>query len=189
LEPVKLDYEPDPLWTKILSELRTLEQTFRMRSRSIGYRSENGMLCIYKGYGPAVEGYQPSTVWIVEAYYNVKGTIETRIDGPFEDNDDAYWLEVAEHDKTRVALVTPEYQHFVVVSDSAQPNGGMGGAEYRIVITNDSDAEYMQAANLQIEDCSYDGEDWYLLTTHNLWGQGVIPPKHRHLFQVNCKVL
>jgi len=137
------------------------------------------------------------SLYIIRAYENtVKfrgelGAIIVEVDGPYEDAADEYWIEQSKNRED--AIVTEDWVHRRVHKDDpkavAAGGGGHGGAKFRFVIMSDEQAERFEAQGLKVEDYNHDGEDWYLLTTHNCWYQGVIPRKHRHLFEVNAKMV
>jgi len=92
------------------------------------------------------------------------------------------------------ALITPEYMHYTVHKDSANPGqgDGFGGAEFRIELLLSTAYWDLEKLGFRVKilgDALDAGTDRYILETQNLWQQGTIPERHRHLFTPNCRIL
>jgi hypothetical protein len=202
-----LNTQDDPLWDACLAKVKEMERKgWRMASRSAAYHSQQGprkepvpRLCIFKAYAPGDAEMAISYVFEIEAWYSShyqhKGEIEVQIKGPYEDSHDHYWLGMhrADNDPKGLQLwiVTPDYCHYTISKDSRNPGqgDGYGGRLFAFAITSDESAERMTKAGLKISDYNHDGEDWYKLESRNVWLQGFIPPKHRHLWTPNAEIV
>jgi hypothetical protein len=162
-----------------------LNLKYAMIERSSPFYTTKSCLIVYKGYGDTQEGeedYFPKYVWIIEVSEEDEGRIHTKLSGPFEDSDDDYWLEQREHDNDRAHLVTQDWYHFLVRPDGEEPVG-YEGQEFKFRLRSTNLYLNLKDAGLNVE---RNVERQYVLTTRNLWSQGIIPPKHRHLWVPNC---
>jgi len=197
----------NPLWQACLDKVEEMQREgWVMSTRSSSYISESGprdadselwsRMCIFKAYAPGDKEMAVAYVFQITAshgrYYQDRGAIQVRVEGPYEDSHDAYWLEQREHDNDpkRCWIVTPNYVHYVVAKDRADhhDSAGYAGQLFTFVIKSDEMAERMKAAGLKVSDYNHDDEDWYKLETRNLWHQGYIPQKHRHLWTPNAMI-
>jgi hypothetical protein len=193
-----MNAKPDPLWAAIIAECRELERKYPMAMRGTGWWRLEGddkkVACqtIYKGYGEPIDGYRPTYVFIVEAYYNHNKSLVTKLDGPYEDSHDEYWIGMRRGDNDRPYIVTHDWVHETISKDSPNPGqgDGFGGREFKLELLNKETAERFKKAGLKVEFTPNDEDpSGAILTTRNRWHQGVIPPKHRHLWTPNAKHL
>jgi hypothetical protein len=125
--------------------------------------------------------------------------IGVKVDGPYEDADDEYWIAMAKRDGAAGnAIITEDWVHRTASKDDpkavAAGGGGHGGAEFRFMLLDAHDFNRLRQLGLDVEYQSIKGDhdfehSGYMLTTHNCWYQGMIPQKHRHLFKVNAKMV
>ena len=173
-------------WEAILEkvdEICSIEGGYRMVSRSVAYKSRDGLFCVLKA-DKRDEDDGTSNVFHITMY---DGTI--CVDGPFTDSKDEYWLaQVGRSD----AIITPDWVHRTVRRDTRDSDfAGHGGAEFRFefLVPGDHGAFTRQGLKVLLsgeEDNDLDGP---VLVTRNCWYQGKIPPKHRHLFKVNAEMV
>lgn len=204
----------NPLWQACLDKVAEMEKEgWVMMTRSAAYVSEQGprdadqekwpRMCIYKAYAPGDRELAVSYVFEIKAgyssYFQNRGGIEVRVKGPYEDSHDAYWLEQRQHDGGRAWIVTPNYCHYVVHKDrTGSPNfAGYGGRLFVFEFIVPGDHVKFKEAGLKVllaGESSFttqyhnDGEVPRLYT-RNLWHQGYIPPKHRHLWTPNAEIV
>jgi hypothetical protein len=116
-------------------------------------------------------------------------SLVVKTEGPWIDSGDQYWPVMAKRDEdVGNALITEAYEHYLIQKDSAKPGqgDGFGGSEFRIQYFGHEWSRLVEwVSHWQIAEMSRDP----LIISHNLWGQGTIPPRHRHLFKPNCKIL
>jgi hypothetical protein len=124
-----------------------------------------------------------------------KGTITVRVQGPYEDASDEYWIGMANRDKVDGdAIITEDWVHRTVSKDNRDYDrdlAGHGGAEFRFEFLVPGDHVQFKNKGLRVlladeEDNNLDGP---VLVTRNCWYQGKIPAKHRHLFRINAKMV
>jgi hypothetical protein len=159
--------------------------------RGTAMTDPNGTVyCIAKFYNSADLNTQDVFVISVHqypSYHKFRGQLHLEVKGPYEDSSDDYWIACAEHDKNRRAIITEDWTHRTVSKDVRDRDlAGHGGAEFRFKV-NQETAERFEAAGLKVDSERADGTR--ILTTRNVWYQGVIPPKHRHLFKVNAEMV
>jgi len=208
---VSLVREPDPLWEACLQKVEEMQkQGWRMSSQSPAYHYQNGprkepvpRMCVFGAYAPGDSEMAVVHVFHIEARYGHFQEIEVRVDGPFEDSRDRYWLEQRERDSAagRTWIVTPDYCHYVVNKDVK--NGEWAGHAGRLFVFEfiaPGDHVKFHEAGLKVllagERDDWAGPQLYhndgdvpRLYTRNLWHQGYIPPKHRHLWTPNAEML
>jgi len=147
--------------------------------------------CILKADRRDVPEDGTHEVFNIEAHHDSHtGQIVVTVNGPWLDSADRYWVPMAKSTELR-RIVTPDWVHRTVSPDDpkavASGGGGHGGAEFRFKIDKET-ADRFKAAGLTV--ISWDSsDDQFVVVTKNCWYQGVIPPKHRHLFKVNAEMV
>jgi len=196
-----LNAPKDPCWEAILDKIKTLEAGgYRLASRSASYQmprsgaKQRGLFCVYKGRRINRPDDGTVDVFHIEAYIDRDKNVKVDVDGPFTDSYDEYWLTLA--DSARMShIVTTDWVHRTISKDNpeavAAGGGGHGGTEFRFVIDEET-AERFRKQEFRVEELDAvepdDGRRW-IVVTRNCWFQGVIPPKHRHLFKVNAEMI
>jgi hypothetical protein len=193
----------NPHWVRLSQAIEEFEETnhLRLARKGRGFQAGEGRgeswFCPVWWYRrvenidpPKGEGYTPEKyLYHFHTALNARNELYVTIEGPYVDSDDDYWLDMVEQDRNGNALITERYTHYTVGPDSIKPGAGdgFGGWQFRVqLLTPLLDAHVLENKGLKIERLE---EGQFVLTTRNLWQQGVIPTAHRHLFRPNCKVL
>jgi hypothetical protein len=185
----------------VLDKVAEIDQDgiHKMSSRGAILEGHNSKVCISKFYRDPE--YSETDVFVISAYRNRSGEIIVRVEGPYDDTNDEYWLSMAEYDKDRknVAIITPDWVHRTVSKGELNYEfAGHGGSEFRFkILGSNADTKALlyrgQGLTVEIEqDPMKLGElhRWeYILVTRNCWYQGKIPKKHRHLFAINAEMV
>jgi hypothetical protein len=196
----KSKWAGDRRWAAILAKVDEISLTKPMAMRGSAMESERSGAAASRVYCKAVF-YTDRTVtekemYLIEAYYDWNDEVVVKLDGPYDDSSDDYWLNMAERDKREGnGLITEDYYHYTVHPNSAKPGqgDGHGGAEFKFrILDNGLAARLMANKKLNVDyhmavgDRTFENSYWYV-TTRNLWAQSCIPRKHRHLFKPNVR--
>jgi hypothetical protein len=163
------------------------ERNYLMSSCSCMYESAYSKLIIASFY-PKDSDDSAKHVYHFEMHEYTNREPYLKIEGPFEDASDEYWLDMVKRDKEKGnGLVSVNYIHYTVSPDHPQPGpgDGHGGSEFEIVVDMRTAAR-LHEQGLKI---AFREDEKWILTTRNLWSQDLIPKKHRHLFTPNCEIL
>lgn len=186
----------DPLWKAILAKIDELEKEgYRLSSRSLGWShqfNENHpqqMMTVYKAYAPGDTEHCVRQVFVIEASepstYMRNQSIHVTVDGPYEDSSNQFWKNTLKDDKGRVFLVTEDWHHYVVEPDSRSPGPGDGFDGRLFTVEYTGNPEFLRQKRIKFEE----NDDKIIIFGRNVWSQGTIPPKHRHLWNINAKIL
>ncbi len=194
--PGLLESKPiDPRWTAILLRIEEMIAEGRVQQRRSSALTsgasgahKGSMFCHVWLYED--RALETKSLYIVSAHEDHRGRMGVTVEGPFDDASDKYWNDMARNDKRNGnAIVTGDWVHRTVSRDDgrARPaHRGHGGAEFKFNLYDKEHAEKLDARGFTVEQAD-DGE-WYL-TSHNVWHQGKIPLKHRHLFEINARMV
>lgn len=195
-----LDRPKDPRWQAILDKVDEIVHDGIYVASMRGAMMSSKPSGSHKGslYCEAHFGFRDperdaigEDVYLIEAteHYQRKGQIEVRLHGPWTDSHDEYWTGMVGNPN---AIITPDWTHRTVAKDDpkavAAGGGGHGGAEFRFELSAE-DGERFHKVGLTVIDHDTDDNTKKVLVTHNCGYQGVIPPKHRHLFKVNAEMV
>lgn len=186
----------DPLREAILTKIDELEKEgYQLSFRGYGWTyqyNENHpqqMMTVYKAYAPGDTEHCVRQVFVIEASepskYMLDQSIHVTVDGPYEDSGNHFWNNTREDDEKRVFLVTEDWHHYVVEPDSRSsgPGDGFDGRLFTIEYTGNP--EFLRQKRIKFEE----NDDKIIIFSRNVGSQGTIPPKHRHLWSINAKIL
>lgn len=186
----------DPLWVAILEKIQDIEkQGYQPSSRSVAYThqyNENhpkSMITIYKAYASDDTEHCVRQVFVIEARepsnYERAKNIHVSVEGPYDDSDDVFWQGNSKADKNRVFLVTDTWNHYTVDQDRRDPGPGDGFGGRLFTVEYTGTAEFLRQKRIKFEK----KDDKIVIFSRNVWSQGTIPPKHRHFWSINAKIL
>lgn len=191
-----LTHQPDPLWRTVLAKIQELQDKgYAMSSRGVAmYGSEkNSCSCLYKAYTEKDLEQGTRSVFLVEAWYS-SGIMKAKVEGPFEDSGDEFWATLRACDNgSQNWIVTPEWVHYTVHKDSESPGqgDGYGGSLFTFQIESPTVTARLTEAGLKVvqQEAKEGHQVFWHLMSRNTWFQGIIPPRHRHLWTPNAKLL
>jgi hypothetical protein len=192
---------PDPAWEMIVEWIFAQDKMRPMSTRSRKMTDDFGTVyCFATLYDDRT--FETKSKYMISCYKDsYSGQLKLKVDGPFEDASDQYWIEMAEQDKANGnAIITEDWVHRTVHPDkpkSSRDYAGHGGSEFAFRLHSWPRSPFCASLRmgLQIKEVEFeeDGDNphgvYEVLTTRNCWYQGKIPAKHRHLFKVNAKMV
>jgi hypothetical protein len=188
----------DERWKLILDKVAEMcdgpNAEYRMSSRGAPMESEGRepwVYCILKADRRDTPDDGTHEVFKIGAgRTRINSELVLEVEGPWLDSADWYWIPMVEQCKGR-RIVTEDWVHRTVHKDDPEAvrrgAGGHGGAEFRFLIDPSDLTKFTSQGIQATKGPENSGKD--MIITHNCWYQGVIPPKHRHLFKVNAEMV